>query len=505
MKVLKYALLFLSLNFFALTFDSRTWAGTISGKATFKGPPPKTEKIRMDADPACSHLHSEEVFQEDTVINSNGTLKNVFVYVKNGLEGKKFESPKKPFVLDQRGCQYSPHVFGIQTNQTLQILNSDSTLHNVHALPKKNKEFNIGMPLQGMKLEKSFNSPEVMVKFKCEVHPWMAGYAGVLDHPFFSVTNDQGLFELKDLPDGSYEIEAWHEKLGTLNQKIPVQGTRVTTTDFVFQSTALPETVHSAPTTAAANNVRTTVTPPTAGADDTAIINAYQRKKTWWLPDQASSYAGRIDWIFYLILYITGAVFFAVQGLLVYFLVRYRKKEGVKAIYYHGNNRLEIIWTAIPALIMIYLAFASQKTYGFIKGNPPENAFPVEISAEQFAWNIKYPGSDGKLGTSDDIVKVNQLHIPVDQPVRVKLISISKDGKHPVIHSFFVPEFRIKQDVVPGLPTEIWFQATKPGKFEIACAELCGLGHYRMRGFLTVHTQEGFQAWMQKEMAKSGK
>ncbi|MBI1977064.1 MAG: cytochrome c oxidase subunit II [Candidatus Omnitrophica bacterium] len=242
-----------------------------------------------------------------------------------------------------------------------------------------------------------------------------------------------------------------------------------------------------------------------AAADDTAIINAYQRSKTWWLPDAASSYAGRIDWIFYLILYITGAVFFAVQGLLVYFLVRYRRKEGVKAVYYHGNNRLEIVWTAIPALIMIYLAFASQKTYGFVKGKIPENAFPVEIAAEQFAWNVRYPGSDGKLGTPDDIVKVNQLHVPVDQPVRVKLISISKDGKHPVIHSFFVPEFRIKQDVVPGLPTEIWFQATKTGKFEIACAELCGLGHYRMRGFLTVHTPEGFQQWIQKETAKSEK
>ncbi len=242
-----------------------------------------------------------------------------------------------------------------------------------------------------------------------------------------------------------------------------------------------------------------------AGIDDSAVVNAYQRSKRWWLPDAASTYARDLDWIFYLILYITGAVFFAVQGLLVYFLVRYRKKEGVKAVYYHGNNRLEIIWTVIPALIMVYLAFASQKTYDLVKGPLPENALRVEVSAEQFAWNIKYPGTDDKLGTADDVVKVNQLHIPVDQPVRVKLISISKDGKHPVIHSFFVPEFRIKQDVVPGLPTEIWFQATKPGKFEIACAELCGLGHYRMRGFLTVHTQEGFQAWMQKEITKSGK
>ena len=485
----------------AFVIFSSAFAATLTGKVHFKGTPPAPQKIKVDADPTCAALHQGEVVQQACVINPNGTLKDVFVYVKKGLEGKSFETPKKPVVLDQKGCLYEPHVFGIQTNQPLEILNSDTTLHNVHALPAKNPEFNLGMPLKGMKLTKSFATPEVMIKFKCEVHPWMAGYVGVLDHPFYSVTRNEGVFELKDLPAGEYEIAAWHEHCGTLTQKVSVTDQETRSLEFTFSLEENAET----PTTSTPAQTISTATPPTKDVslvDDSAVIAAYQRPKQWWLPDSVSTYASSLDRLFYLILYITGAVFFLVQGCLIYFLIRYRDKKGRKAIYSHGNSRIEIIWTAIPTFILIFLLMINQQTMSEIKGTIPKEALPLQVMAEQFAWNIQYPGTDGKFGTDDDIVKVNQMHIPVGKPIRVRLTSISKSGKHPVIHSFFLPEFRIKQDVVPGLPTEIWFQAIKPGKFEIACAELCGLGHYRMRGFLTVHTEEGFQAWLKQEQKK---
>jgi len=176
----------------------------------------------MAADPTCASLHSEPVFAETVIANSNGTLKNVFVYVKEGLEGKTFPAPTTPVTIDQKGCQYHPHVFGIQVGQPLEIINSDSTLHNVHSLANQSKQFNLGMPIQGMKLAKKFENPEVMVKFKCDVHPWMNAHIGVLTHPYYGVSGDEGTFEIKDLPAGTYTIEAWHEKYGTQTQSVTV-------------------------------------------------------------------------------------------------------------------------------------------------------------------------------------------------------------------------------------------------------------------------------------------
>jgi cytochrome c oxidase subunit 2 len=210
------------------------------------------------------------------------------------------------------------------------------------------------------------------------------------------------------------------------------------------------------------------------------------------LPEAVSTYAHKIDGIFYLILWITGVIFVAVEVLLLYFIVRYRHKEGEsrRPIYTHGNNRLEVIWTIVPAIICVVLALLSRRSWAEIKQNMPQQAMNVEITAEQFAWNIRYPGPDGKLETPDDIVSLNQLHMPVGRPVIVTLHS--KD----VIHSFFLPEFRVKQDAVPGMTTRIWFEATRVGNWEIACAELCGLGHYRMKGFVTVETPEEFERWL---------
>ena len=211
-----------------LSTGSFAHAATLSGKIIFQGAAPAAQPIKIDADPKCKILHPSGLSSDQVIVNPDGSLKNVFVYVKKGLEGKTFETPKTPVVFDQHGCQYSPKIFGIQTNQTLEIVNSDDTLHNVHSLPKNSPQFNLGMPIKGMKLKKTFTKPEVMVKIKCEVHPWMSAYAGVLDHPFFAVTGDDGSFEIKDLPPGQYVIEAWHEKFGAQEQPLTVADTAQT-------------------------------------------------------------------------------------------------------------------------------------------------------------------------------------------------------------------------------------------------------------------------------------
>jgi plastocyanin len=228
---MKIALSVLALSF-VVTFPAS--AASVTGKVTFDGQPPAAQNLKADADPTCKAMHPNGIADDSVIVNSNGTLKNVFVYVKEGVTGKH-EAPKDAVKFDQEGCQYKPKVFGIQTGQTLEILNSDDTLHNVHALPKNSKEFNLGMPVKGMKLKKSFSSPEVMVKIKCEVHPWMAAYAGVLDHPFFAVTGEDGSFQIKDLPAGNYVIEAWHEKYGTQTQNVTVAD-QDAAVDFSFKA-----------------------------------------------------------------------------------------------------------------------------------------------------------------------------------------------------------------------------------------------------------------------------
>ena len=217
-----------------LFFSGELLAGAVTGKANFIGTAPQMESISMNADPVCASLHATPVYAETVIVNDNKTLKNVFVYVKEGLEGKTFPTPTTPVTIDQKGCQYAPHVFGIQANQPLEIVNSDNTLHNIHALPEKNKQFNLGMPLQGMKLTKKFETPEIMAKFKCDVHPWMNAYVGVLPHPYFGVTGADGTFEIKDLPPGDYILEAWHEKYGSQTQKITVTEGQAATADFTF-------------------------------------------------------------------------------------------------------------------------------------------------------------------------------------------------------------------------------------------------------------------------------
>ncbi len=210
-------------------------AGNITGQINFTGAKPAATMIKMNADPRCVKMHgNKDVASEQTVVNPNKTLRYVFVYVKKGLEGKKFPTSNTKITLDQQGCMYHPHVFGMMTKQPLEIINADQTLHNIHALPKNSSPFNIAQPNKGMKISKTFDKSEVMVKVKCEVHNWMAAYIGVLDHPFFAVSDDQGKFDIKNLPPGEYDLEAWHEKLGTKTMHVSVGAADTKTVDFSY-------------------------------------------------------------------------------------------------------------------------------------------------------------------------------------------------------------------------------------------------------------------------------
>ena len=189
----------------------------------------------MDADPVCQQQHATPVYAEEVVASTGGTLQNVFVHVKAGANGP-FPAPAAPVTLNQQGCWYQPHVFGIQVDQPLEIVNEDATLHNINAKPAVNQPFNVAQPVKGMKTTKKFAKPETMVTFKCNVHPWMRAYAGVVDHPFFSVSGADGSFAITGLPAGTYVLEAWHEKYGTQSRTVSVADGDTTSADFTFKS-----------------------------------------------------------------------------------------------------------------------------------------------------------------------------------------------------------------------------------------------------------------------------
>jgi plastocyanin len=209
-------------------------AGNINGKVVLEGAAPKNEVIKMNADPVCMR-EAKGTQTQETFVGEGGALGNVFVYVKEGLGDRQFDVPTETVTLDQEGCRYHPHVFGIRVGQPLSIVNNDPTLHNIHAVPKTNKEFNTGQPIEGMKFAHTFTDPEVMVPFKCDVHGWMNAYAGVVNHPYFAVTGNGGTFELKTLPPGNYVVEAWHEKLGTMTQNVTVGEKETKDITFTFK------------------------------------------------------------------------------------------------------------------------------------------------------------------------------------------------------------------------------------------------------------------------------
>lgn len=210
---------------------------TVSGTVTFEGTPPAPRPVRMSSDPGCLPA-GEGATSEALLVSAEGRLQNVFVYVKSGLVDARFPVPTTPVALDQDGCRYTPHVFGVQVGQPVSISNSDRTLHNVHTVPTANTGFNFGQPTGVPAVTRVFTEPEIMVPFKCDVHPWMSAYLGVVPHPFFAVSAADGRFEITGLPAGTYTLEAWHEELGTQTMELTVDGTSPSDAAFTFKPTS---------------------------------------------------------------------------------------------------------------------------------------------------------------------------------------------------------------------------------------------------------------------------
>lgn len=210
-------------------------AATLTGLVKFEGAAPKMTNIQMSADPYCQSQHSSApATEEDVVTGPAGELANVFVYIKD-IKGN-FPAPSTPVVIDQKGCQYHPHVNAVMVGQPLQIRNDDATLHNVHAMPTANSQFNEGQPVQGMVSTKHLDKPEVTpFKIKCDVHGWMKSYMAVMPHPFYSVSQTNGTFTISNLPPGQYTVVAWHEKYGQQEQQVTVGAKESKALNFTFK------------------------------------------------------------------------------------------------------------------------------------------------------------------------------------------------------------------------------------------------------------------------------
>lgn len=209
-----------------------------------------------------------------------------------------------------------------------------------------------------------------------------------------------------------------------------------------------------------------------------------------WFPHDISTFGPQVDLLFEVIFWVTMVTWALVTVAMVAFLVMYRAKPGRKASYIEGNPRLEVIWTITTAVIMIAIALMSRSTWAYIKETGPPGDVFYKVTAKQFNWEITYPGPDGKLGTADDVTVENDFHVPVNKVVRIDL------GSKDVIHSFFVPSLRLKQDAVPGRNIRVWFDAVETGQYEIPCAELCGFGHSGMKGTLYVESQDAYDKWV---------
>jgi cytochrome c oxidase subunit 2 len=245
-----------------------------------------------------------------------------------------------------------------------------------------------------------------------------------------------------------------------------------------------------------------------AGSFD--VLAEVRERNLYWAPEAATVGAKKIDTLLNFIFYLTAAVFVLTQSVYIYYLVKYRKRPGSKAYYSHGNNKLEIIWTAIPTAIFLGLVIYSNRLWSELHSPPPEGSVKVDVVSYQFGWDMRYAGADGQLGkvdvhsysvdnkfglvpddaAGDDDFSSTELVIPVNKPVHIYLHS------RDVIHSFYVPQFRLYQAAVPGRTIAwVWFEPTRTGNFELACSQICGSGHYNMKAPIRVVTQEEFEKW----------
>ncbi len=217
-----------------------------------------------------------------------------------------------------------------------------------------------------------------------------------------------------------------------------------------------------------------------------------------WLPRDVSEHGRQIDSLFYFILALTGVVFIVTELLLFWYIWKYdaAARGDEKATYIQGSHTLEVVWTIIPAATLLFLAIYQMNAWANVKMRRPDMPPTVEVVARQFEWRLRYPGRDGQLGTPDDLHLVNDLHLPVDEEILVQLKSMD------VLHSFFLPNLRIKQDAVPGMKIPVWFKGTATGSWDIVCAELCGWGHYKMKGKITFVPRPEFDAWLERKYAE---
>jgi hypothetical protein len=213
--------------------DSAT-AGSITGTVHYQGKVPPRKAVDISEDPACVEAHKGKAYDESLPVD-HGHLANAFVYISKGLEGKHFATPSESVVIDQKGCWFHPRVFGIQVNQTLQVVNSDPITHNIHPLAEANRAWNHSQGPGDAPLNRKFIKPEIMIPVKCNIHGWMHAYIGVVDHPYFSVSKEDGTFTIPNLPPGPYTLTIWTEKLGTQEQQITISPQQHAVADFTFK------------------------------------------------------------------------------------------------------------------------------------------------------------------------------------------------------------------------------------------------------------------------------
>jgi plastocyanin len=213
-------------------------AGSVTGSVTLDGKAPAAKPINMSAEPYCQKAHSTPVVPPEVVVGDKGQLANVVIFVKDGLGDYMFHTPADPVTLNQQGCMYDPHVIALMAGQTLSVKNSDQTTHNIHPMPKDNRDWNKSQAPGAAPIDDSFARAELAIPVKCNVHPWMKSYVFVFKHPYYAVTGKDGKFELKGLPPGTYTVEAWQEKYGSQDQTVTIGAKESKAVTFTFKAAA---------------------------------------------------------------------------------------------------------------------------------------------------------------------------------------------------------------------------------------------------------------------------